>query len=162
MAGIEDPDWEQNPSPARHNEYQDQPKPFAPGAYGGNPQGISDFCAGCHNDYHSWPAGGSPNGGNGSPWLRHPAGIELPDSGEYAAYTSYDPGVPVARKDANTLSGYSGPSNIVEPGTDKVMCLSCHRAHGSPYKDMLRWDYNAMEAGGGGSGGCFTCHTTKN
>jgi len=41
------------------------------------------------------------------------------------------------------------------------MCLSCHVAHGSPYADMLRWDYGTMVAGGGGSGGCFTCHTQK-
>ncbi len=85
VAGIEDPDWGQNPSSSRHNEYQDYPKAGAPCAYGNNPEGISDFCAGCHNTYHSWPNGGSPNGGNGSPWLRHPAGIKLPDSGEYPA-----------------------------------------------------------------------------
>jgi len=162
VAGIEDPDWEQNPSSNRHNEYQDSPKPFAPLAYGQSAQGISDFCAGCHNDYHSWPAGGYPNGGNGGAWLRHPSGIELPSNGEYGAYTTYDPNVPVARKDAVTLSAYSGPSDTVTPGQDKVMCLSCHRAHGSPYKDMLRWDYDNIIAGGGGSGGCFTCHSTKN
>ncbi|HHN64450.1 MAG TPA: hypothetical protein ENK09_03715, partial [Nitrospirae bacterium] len=102
------------------------------------------------------------NGGNGGAWLRHPSGIELPSNGEYGAYTTYDPNVPVARKDAVTLSTYSGPSDTVTPGQDKVMCLSCHRAHGSPYKDMLRWDYDNIIAGGGGSGGCFTCHSTKN
>ena len=162
VAGIEDPDWEQNPGSAAHNEYQDSPKPFAPLAYGSASQGISDFCAGCHNDFHSWPAGGSPNGGNGDPWLRHPASVELPASGEYTAYTTYNPDVPVARKDAAALSAYSGPSNIVTAGADKVMCLSCHRAHASPYKDMLRWDYNTMIAGGGSnSNGCFVCHSTK-
>ncbi len=162
VAGIEDPDWQQNPSSTSHNEYQDSPKPAAPLAYGGNSQGISDFCAGCHNTYHSWPAGGSPNGGEGNPWLRHPASVPLPDTGEYASYTTYDPNVPVARTDAAILQGYAGPSDIVTPGVDKVMCLSCHRAHGSPYKDMLRWDYDAMVADGGGSGGCFVCHSLKN
>jgi len=164
VAGIEDPDWEQNPDAARHNEYQDNPKPYAPGAYGGKPEGISDFCAGCHNDFHSWPAGGYPNGGNDSPWLRHPAAIALPSSGEYAAYTAYDPDVPVARNSSDTLTGYSGPSGTVTPGQDKVMCLSCHRAHGSPYKDMLRWDYNNMKAGTSDSAagtGCFKCHSQK-
>jgi nitrate reductase cytochrome c-type subunit len=164
VAGIEDPDWEQNPGPTSHNEYQDNPKPFAPMAYGNNPQGISDFCAGCHNDFHSWPAGGNPNGGNDGPWLRHPAGIELPDDGEYAAYTNYDPVVPVARNSDDILAGYSGPSGVVTPGEDKVMCLSCHRAHGSPNKDMLRWDYGGMMAGTTGETagkGCFKCHSEK-
>jgi predicted CXXCH cytochrome family protein len=162
VAGIEDPDWQQNPSSTSHNEYQDSPKPGAPGNYGGKSQGISDFCGGCHNSYHSWTDGGYPNGGDGNPWLRHPASIVLPDSGEYANYTVYNPNVPVARSDAAVLSGYSGPSGAVTPGSDKVMCLSCHRAHGSPYKDMLRWDSDAMVANGGGSGGCFVCHSTKN
>lgn len=53
------------------------------------------------------------------------------------------------------------PKAVVDLGVDKVMCLSCHRAHGSPYPDMLRFDYN-MEAGGGTStDGCFKCHTNK-
>ncbi len=162
VAGIEDPNWEQNPSSGSHNEYQDSPKPGAPLAYGSNAQGISDFCAGCHNTYHSWQAGGEPNGGYGNPWLRHPVSYALPATGEYAAYTTYDPTVPVARPDAAALQAYTGPSDQVTPGVDKVMCLSCHRAHGSPYKDMLRWDYDANVAGGGGSGGCFVCHSGKN
>jgi len=54
-------------------------------------------------------------------------------------------------------------SSVVTPGTDRVMCLSCHRAHGSPYLDMLRWDYNTMIAADSTkSGGCFICHTNKN
>jgi predicted CXXCH cytochrome family protein len=163
VAGIEDGDWEQSPSASAHNEYQDYPKPGAPGAYGGNPQGISDFCAGCHNTYHSWPAGGSPNGGDGNPWLRHPAGVVIPGEREYNDYTVYDPKAPAARPDAAALSAYPGPSSVVTPGTDKVMCLSCHRAHGSPYPDMLRWDYDTCTAGSGDPAecGCFVCHTLK-
>jgi predicted CXXCH cytochrome family protein len=164
VAGIESPDWEHSPGQTSHNEYQDNPKPIAPGAYGGNPQGISDFCAGCHNDFHSWPAGGYPNGGDGNPWLRHPAGVELRADGEYSAYTVYDPDVPVARKDDETLSGFAGPSGVVTPGEDKVMCLSCHRAHGSPNKDMLRWDYSGMNVGtmqSSAGTGCFKCHSDK-
>jgi len=57
------------------------------------------------------------------------------------------------------------PSDTVTPGSDCVMCLSCHRPHGSPYPDMLRWDYTEQIAGGGGltdDRGCFYCHTKKN
>ncbi len=162
VAGIEDPDWEQTVSASDHNEYQDSPKPSVPIGYGNQAQGISDFCAGCHNTFHSWPEGSWPNGGNGNPWLRHPSGVELPNQGEYANYTVYNPLVPVARKDAATLQGFNAPSSQVTPGQDKVMCLSCHRAHGSPYPDMLRWDYSSCEVGSGNSTcGCFVCHSTK-
>ncbi|MGA1795635.1 MAG: cytochrome c3 family protein [bacterium] len=72
--------------------------------------------------------------------------------------TWYDPLAPVARPD---LTGWTGPSPLVNEGgteqKDMVMCLSCHRAHGSPYPDMLRWDYDALVAGKG----CYTCHTAK-
>ncbi|QJA05750.1 hypothetical protein FVE67_02585 [Thermosulfurimonas marina] len=49
------------------------------------------------------------------------------------------------------------------PGSDAVMCLSCHYAHAGPYPDMLRWDYRTCVAGGGENPkcGCFVCHTTK-
>ncbi len=61
---------------------------------------------------------------------------------------SYNPLVPVARLD---LAG--GVSDSVTLGTDMVMCLSCHSAHGSPYSASLRWDPADR------SGGCVTCHT---
>ncbi len=163
VSGIEDPNWEQNPSMLSHNEYQDSDKPFAPLTYGGSAQGMSDFCGGCHNSYHSWPEGGYPNGGDSNPWLRHPAGMAIPDTGEYATYVQYNPMVPVARSDDLALRALGGPSSEVTPGTDKVMCLSCHRAHASPYPDMLRWDYETCETGAGTNleCGCFTCHSQK-
>jgi predicted CXXCH cytochrome family protein len=93
--------------------------------------------------------------GNESPWLRHPSDVTLPQTDEYG---TYDP-----------VNNYSteAPVAWLNPGTPAageaiVMCLSCHKAHGSDQPDMLRWDYSAMIAGGGGSGGCFTCHTEKN
>jgi predicted CXXCH cytochrome family protein len=101
---------------------------------------------------------GVDNGANGGPWLRHPADAVLPSTGEYADYIEYDPLVPIGRPE-DTLSGFT--MDEVRPGEDKVICISCHRAHGSPYPDMLRWNYNTMKVGGGGSGGCFNCHSAK-
>lgn len=96
-------------------------------------------------------------------WIRHPSDSRLPDAGEYNAYVTYDPEVPVARPD---LSSYSGPNNSnrskVTPDEDLVMCLSCHRPHGSPYPDILRWDYEEMRVGSDNTNGCFVCHTQKN
>lgn len=159
VEGIEDNDWELTVSENDHNEYRDVDKPGAY-CYGSNPKGISEFCAGCHRDYHSWDnyAGGARNRSSDGSWLRHPAGdTEIPNRGEYMYYTTYNPQAPVSRPVVTSVS------STVTPGVDKVMCLSCHRAHGSPYPDMLRWDYNEMIAGDSSkSGGCFTCHTKKN
>ena len=121
--------------------------------------GMSGFCGTCHGNFHT--LSGSLGSGIGtstnSPFQRHPTDIVLPNKTEYAAYTSFSAEAPVARTVIpNAIGG------TVTPGTDVVMCLSCHGAHATSYKDMLRWDYNGMVANGGGSGGCFTCHTQKN
>ena len=157
--GIEDADWEQNPTSAAHNTH-----------YGGDntilqeePQSIGRFCAGCHYQFHS-PGNAFDlvdNGGGINPWLRHPANATIPNADEYTSYTVYDPMVPVGRPEKDTIA--SVDPTVVRPGADKVICLSCHRAHGSPYPDMLRWDY-ANDCRGevpDPNCGCFTCHSTK-
>lgn len=113
---------------------------------------ISYLCAQCHGDFHSVIGTASTS------WLRHPTDAVLPNSGEYAAYTTYSVEAPVARPTV-----YTAASGDVLPDTDIVNCLSCHRAHGSPEPDLLRWNYDTMIAGNGSADtGCFTCHTTKN
>ena len=160
VTGIENSDWEYHADSTEHNTY-----------YGGDgtdtesPQSIGKFCAGCHYAFHS---PGAPttffhidNGGGANPWLRHPADAVIPDlaGSEYLNYTTYDPQVPVGRPDLGSFI-----AGDVRPGIDKVMCLSCHRAHGSRYPDLLRWDYNTMVTGATGAvagTGCFKCHSTK-
>jgi predicted CXXCH cytochrome family protein len=125
---------------------------------------MSGFCGTCHGVFHS--AGtGDANEGNGTSgaFLRHPSDWVIPNSGEYAAYTSYDVTAPVARPSVLTAADPN-----VNPGTDMVMCLSCHAAHATANDYMLRFDYSAMTAGGYGTialataeGGCLACHTTK-
>jgi predicted CXXCH cytochrome family protein len=125
---------------------------------------MSGFCSNCHGKFHS-AGNGSDYVDNGvsSAFLRHPSDYVIPAAGEYAAYTAYDLSAPVARP---TL--YTASSGTVTPGTDLVMCLSCHEAHGSQYDYILRYDYTTMTAGGYGdiasaqaNGGCLACHTTK-
>ena len=113
------------------------------------------FCTGCHGVFHQQQK-------IGDSWVRHPSDAVIPNSGEYAdvggTEHKYDPLSPVAKPTVDTT-----PDTTVNPGTDMVMCLSCHRPHGSPYPDLLRWDYLSQEAGGGGDDkGCFYCHTQKN
>ena len=125
---------------------------------------MSGFCGTCHGNFHSSGAGGDyvDNGVSGA-FLRHPSDYVIPNSGEYAAYTTYDLSAPVARPTLFTAS-----SGTVTPGTDMVMCLSCHEAHGSEYDYILRFDYTAQTAGGydtialgQAEGGCLACHSTK-
>ncbi|MDW7772474.1 MAG: cytochrome c3 family protein [Desulfobulbaceae bacterium] len=178
VKGYEDPDWELTTGPGDHNEYYGRTTPIQLGCGGagsGNtnchssggalvpPDGtMSQFCASCHGNFHTLANGDDVGIGPDavSPFLRHPTDLALPTDGEYAAYISYNPEAPVAR----TAGVPGGPSSSVTPGTDAVMCLSCHRAHASEYPDMLRWDSTTIIAGQGtgNNDGCFVCHTTKN
>ena len=177
LKGFEDSDWQQTVSPTDHNEYWDMFDGSSTVA------GISRFCAACHGLFHStlygqWSVNGGfkpgPGGGwHAAPWFRHPAGIYFPETGETSKYNTdgsgpdgvtgpYNPIAPVSRQDIDSVTT---PSSIVAVGSsgDMVACISCHRAHGSPYPDMLRWDYlNTCEAKQPNANcGCFICHTTK-
>ena len=157
VEGVEDDDWEQETT-VDHNYYKGTTAVYSSGGTGlKNTHTISAFCSGCHVYFHG-PYGilNTFDGmGSGSPWLRHPTDIALPDTGEYSAndpISSYSAEAPVAWVD---------PTNPTRSEAI-VQCLSCHRPHGSDQPDMLRWDYDNMVAGGGtNSTGCFTCHTTK-
>jgi len=165
VKGAEDADWEKAPA-SSHNLYSGAASPGGTtcggschGAMFGIPEPeydtISGFCAACHGHFHTldtayYVASGTQSNGD---WVRHPSDILLPETGEYGGYTTYSTEAPM------------GYTNVSAPtrATATVTCISCHRAHGSPYPDMLRWNYNGMNAGGGGSDtGCFTCHTQKN
>jgi len=151
VVGLEVDDW-QNTSSSHHNEYHGKTTPRAPlcqdchdgmGGMGNHlPAGstITNLCSACHGNMHK-----VDNGGDGI-WIRHPSDIVLPDTGEYADYTTYNIDAPVGRVTVPDIM-----SNEVTPGTDVVTCLSCHFAHGSNYADLLRWDYSQISAGTGGS-----------
>ncbi len=124
---------------------------------------MTGFCITCHGTFHS---SGITNGSSGA-FLRHPSDYVIPAEGEYAAYQVYDVSAPVARPQTTFVDGMT-QSDIVTPGDDMVMCLSCHVAHASPYDFMLRFDYTQMTAGSQDSigdaqnvGGCLACHTEK-
>ncbi|MBW2569721.1 MAG: hypothetical protein JRD93_08970 [Deltaproteobacteria bacterium] len=110
-------------------------------------QSGDQYCIACHADFC-----GSENQASDSGWVRHPTNTLLPMNGEYAGYEVYRKDIPVS---------YPDPKKP-ERSTARVMCLSCHRPHGTPNLYLLRWDYKTMVAGGGDkSTGCFACHATK-
>ncbi len=171
VKGIEDNDWEYTVSATDHNEYAGAVDPANTGGLVSDDFSMSAYCAGCHEAFHG--TNYTDDGDGQSPWLRHPTHLALSDTTlgkEYHSYNNgggYSPLAPIAR-DQDRLDTMSGPSSLVYVATtdtdgDQVMCLSCHRAHGSPYADMLRWDYDSCDAGSGATNdcGCFVCHTTK-
>ena len=165
VEGIEDDDWQATKGTGDHNEYLGNEANLSGGAAFYNlGNTMTAFCCGCHGNFHE------EQNASGA-WIRHPSDAVIPNSAgsEYAnafgaggtGTGTYDPLVPVAR---TSLTDWTGPSGTVSIGTDLVMCLSCHRPHGSPYSDLLRWDYSGMIAGTAGAGagtGCFVCHTNK-
>lgn len=114
---------------------------------------ISGFCATCHGNFHVLTGIG---GDTASPFTRHPTDILLPSTGEFAGYTTYNIIAPVGRQTV-----YDAMSNVVTPGNDVVICLSCHAAHGTDYPSLLRWDYKSATLSTALSG-CNVCHTSKN
>jgi len=186
VEGLEVSDW-QNRDKDHHNEYKkdnhQSTGPWEPSCYWchgpDNPwhgnsgevlapgSGMQYLCMRCHPAFHS----GTSHGGDivSSPWFRHPSNLSIPDDGEYQYYTTYSVDAPVTRDEIP-----DSPSNQVTPfrprgapffevGYDFVSCISCHKAHGTNYPDILRWDYADIEAGNGVSSGkgCIICHTQK-
>ena len=136
---------------------------------------INYLCGQCHGDFHAQVDYDSTVG---SPWIRHPTDYDMNNvkTGEYgnypgagngtslwngnygiAAVGDYFPDVPVGSSDGLVKSQV-----LQNAGDAIVLCLSCHKAHGSPYDDLLRWDYTACTAGTQNANcGCFACHTSK-
>ena len=162
VKGTEDSDWEYTASSIDHNGY------YALDRTGGtfpDKASINYLCAECHGNFHN----NTGVGGTSSPWLRHPTDYDMNNvsSGEYGNYPNasyfnsvssqyeYFSDVPVGN-DSGTLKSSVEQSS----GEAIVLCISCHRAHGSPYKYILRWDYLNWP-NGSLKNGCFSCHTVK-
>ena len=155
IKGGENGDWEYTNSSTDHNVY------WGSNVWTGGTGTITSLCVQCHSNYHGNP--GADTSGS-SPWLRHPTDISLNSAGaEYADYNTYNPIIPVA-VDTDTTTAIGGANSqydVIVSGKDDVTCISCHRAHGSGFDDLLRWNFRAWP-GSGSSTGCPTCHTSKN
>ena len=166
IQGLGDPDYEYHPTDLSHNKYYGIDRTSESETAEGT---ISSHCARCHEDYHNGPLTLSPNRILGAGvWLRHPTDFDMSNavsSTEYQLYNNsssygnniYSVIAPVATVDTTTTLN----TRIFSQANDAlVMCLSCHRAHGSPFAGALRWNYKAWPAGG--YNGCAVCHTAKN
>lgn len=167
IKGIEDSDWEDTVAANDHNQYYAAHR-TADTEASADSASINYLCAECHGDFHSGTGdlGIDADGSFGAAWLRHPTDIDMSDDTtfvtgtEYASYVTYNPLAPVGSSNGALVN-----TNVNSQDNGIVMCLSCHRAHGSEYADLLRWDYAQCDAGSGNTAadcGCFACHTTKN
>ncbi|MDD2556658.1 MAG: cytochrome c3 family protein [Desulfuromonas sp.] len=182
IIGYEAADWELSPSATNRNEYHGVArKSITTGGGESDQKTISYFCATCHGNYHSGDgiSSAAQEASIGeNPWLRHPTDYDMADTAvgsEYRSYNqdgTYSVEAPVAFDLGASVTKASHALNSVAftGGKAIVTCISCHRAHGSPHDDLLRWAYSptndtgaVMSAGSGaGNVGCFVCHTTKN
>lgn len=156
IKGTEHDDWEYLATPFSHNGYRGDRSHKTMDT-------ISYLCGECHGRFHPNPFLGGPEVGNTEVWHRHPSDVAFSEvhtgyaGSEYESYIIYSIEAPVAYEEPT-----GGESDV--DGNSIIMCLSCHRAHASPYQDILRWDDTGMVAGdlpGKRNGGCFTCHVKK-
>lgn len=144
VAGDGDPNWEQLGTGSSRNIYS-----------ASTTVGINKLCANCHPDFHGNPNKGTvSNTSDGSSWIRHPTDNLLNVLSNVTR--DYDNN-PFAFVDISALTPGGGYTASTDGAA--VACISCHRAHGTPYADILRWDYDKQNAGKGGiSAGCLGCH----
>jgi hypothetical protein len=158
--------WEYKPTSSAHNQYKGVDRTDDTYVSSGD-NTISYLCAQCHGFFHSsdnaggdTATGGIDDGVSWGNWVRHPTDYDMGNTDPGSEYRSYGPTYDV---DAPVASvNYTTVVDAVTFADDTIVtCISCHRAHGSDYADLLRWEYN-MDAGSGtDNGGCFKCHTEK-
>jgi len=160
--------WEFEPTVSRHNQYKGVDK--TDDATIADASTISYLCAECHGVFHSGAGAegaDDPDNPAGAPWIRHPTDYDMGNvrtKPDYAGYNgggatpAYSVVSPVGSDDVSAMR-----STVYATADDAIVtCISCHRAHGTPFDDLLRWDYDLMvSSGGGGNIGCFVCHSTK-
>ena len=183
IQGFGDSRYEYQPTNLRHNKYwgkdraNETDEAILLAEDGGT---ISSQCARCHGDYHNGnntiaptPIQQTGAGNNLNPtgvWIRHPTDFDMSRSLSSSEYTNYNDPALTGTNNYSVIAplAIGGASNrnttlntVIYILNDDaiVMCISCHRAHGTPYASSLRWNYRAWPTGG--YDGCSICHTTK-
>jgi predicted CXXCH cytochrome family protein len=98
--------------------------------------GMNDFCGACHESFNRGRYTGRI----------HPVEITIAGA-QHADFRWWS-------RLENKITQAEHPSgNPNDLNSAQVFCLSCHRAHASPYRDSMRWDYSKSAQG------CLECHT---
>jgi hypothetical protein len=107
--------------------------------------GMSAWCGNCHpgmlsvgNSGHVHPAGEQLGSSVASIYNAYISSDDLTGGDQLTSYRGL---VPFEDVEAD-LATVSTTNNTAGPGSnDQVMCLTCHRAHASPFADAGRWDF---------------------
>jgi hypothetical protein len=162
MVGWEDDTWELTVDKVNHNQYKGVVRSSDGAA---DASSVSFLCARCHGDFHNGAGSLGVVAGATflSPWIRHPVDIDMGGlGGEFLQYGDgaagdYNVRTPLA---STAVSAALSVVTLGSAGNNAIVtCISCHRAHGSPWDYSLRWDYQNWP--GGGYNGCGDCHTAK-
>jgi len=125
---------------------------------------INTWCTDCHDQLASATVGSLP-----AHFMRHPVGVDLSGanyrhvntsnwiSGAIGASTGFGTDLEDAVAGVPRLR-YGSPSgsNSTASTGDTVLCLTCHKAHGSKYRSGLVWPFR-LDASDSRSG-CQQCH----
>ncbi len=128
--------------------------------------GFSSFCSACHGDFHGGngetrTANNTNTRLNGA-WVRHPTNVKMNETGSKYGIATYTAVVNNAQGTSPNPVGYDWRYPLVQPnsdftvksdvasmgvagtaiGDDRMMCLTCHKAHATQYENMTRWDTN--------------------
>jgi hypothetical protein len=119
---------------------------------------ISKLCGTCHAQFHQDVMN------TDSQWIRHPTDQAIPSTAGWEIYDYF--GTAWTGNGAAYKNNPLGFVNVTESAANaRVICLSCHRAHGSAVKDGLRWDYSLQIAGTSTGSentiGCLGCHNKQ-
>ena len=155
--------YEYLPSQTSHNKYYGKDRSAETDTATGT---ISSLCSQCHADFHNGSGNVASGTFGGGVWFRHPTDFDMGRASAGNEFNSYNGG-----------SGTSNPYSVISPVATAntgasvnqtvytvsddaiVMCLSCHRPHGTPYSSLLRWNYKGWPSDG--YNGCAKCHTLK-
>ena len=105
--------------------------------------GVSDWCANCHEAFHSDNTGnfvhpiqavGSTIAGNYNAYISSDALVGGDPTTSYMGLVPFE-AVNVDLTTVDSTNYTQGPTS-----QDQVMCLTCHRAHASAFGDAARWD----------------------
>lgn len=129
--------------------------------------GFSSFCSACHGDFHGGltesRATNNTNTRVAGSWVRHPTNVKMNEAGsKYTMTASYSKAMSNSQGNNPNPLGYDWRYPLVQPdasfivkstvpsmtdattaiGDDRIMCLTCHKAHATQYENMTRWDTN--------------------
>lgn len=128
--------------------------------------GFSSFCSTCHGAFHGGNgetrATNNTNTRVAGTWVKHPTNVAMNEAGSKYGITTYTAVITNAQNNNPNPVGYDWKYPLVQPdadftvlssaasagnaataiGSDRIMCLTCHKAHASSYENMTRWDAN--------------------